>query len=125
MRGCRRVSEAKTFDGLLKFFTENLIIVPDDVFGRGVKIKRLAELLNRPFRKGLVSYIPMQDSPSVVRDSDKDINGFKENGSYHQEINGNRMFGVVLQKRPPSLTFISIGFRLAQIFEYCPLQKTI
>ena len=105
------------FDGLLEVLTENLVIISNDIFCRGVKVKRLAKLLNRPLRTWAAGYVPMQNFTPVVREGDKDIDRLKENLPHHQKVDGDRLFGVVFQKRQPSLAFVGVGLGLASVFE--------
>lgn len=102
VRGSYR-RDATGFNFLLEVETIDLIIISYQVFGCSVVRKRLNDLLSGPSGSGRIGDIEMNNPASFMRHHNQDIEQLKIDRRHDEEVDGCKVFHMVVQECAPSL----------------------
>ena len=68
----------------------------------------VSQLLSGPLGSGMSSQVDENDSSSVMREEDQDVEQLESDGWDNKEVHRNDLCGVVLQERLPALPGCSL-----------------
>src|SRR5215831_6067287 len=80
-------------------------IVDDEAIGM-IARQCFPELLQRPFRCGMVSDIVVENLPRFDLHDDEDVEGTECGGDHHEEVAGHHDLGMVADKGQPALFWV-------------------
>jgi hypothetical protein len=103
---CPRVSPSQVRDHLEP---ELLIAIKDQVFLRGFKWKRLAQLLDDPTARRMLRDVNVQDAPTIMTDDEEAVEHAERNRWRGEEIHGRNRFPMVSKERQPALGPVRIS----------------
>ncbi len=82
---------------------KDLIAVSQHVTRGLVKGKCLPQLLSRPLRRRLAGHIEVQNTTPVMGQHQKHIKDLEADSWHREEVDGDKLLGMILQKSAPSL----------------------
>jgi len=88
---------------------ELLITIKDQVFLRGFKGKRLAQLLDDPTARRMLRDANVQDAPTIMTDDEEAVEHAERNRWRGEEIHGRNRFPMVSKERQPALGPVRIS----------------
>ena len=68
-----------------------------------IQRQTVPELLDRPFRRGLVGEIPVHDAPCADVEEDEDVQPLEGGRHHDEEVAGEYAVGVIVEERRPCL----------------------
>src|SRR5215467_1206322 len=88
---------------LVHLLSEDTVPIVDDEAVGMIARQRFPELLQRPFRRGMVSDVVVENLPRFDLHDDEDVEGTECGGDHHEEVAGHHDLGMVADKGQPAL----------------------
>ncbi len=88
-----------------------LIAIKDQVFVRGLKWKRLSQLLDDPTARRMLRDVKVQDAPAIMTDDKEAVEHAECNRWHSEEIHGRNRFSMVSKEDQPALGPVRISRR--------------
>ena len=88
---------------LVDVLAEDAVPIVDDEAVRMTAWQRFPQLLERPFRRGMGSYVLVQNLAGSDFYDDEDIEGTECSGDHHEEVAGHNDLGMVADEGQPTL----------------------
>jgi len=85
------------------FLIETRPAIKYQLFGRGLKRERLAQLLNRPGARRMFGHIVVENAPPVMRDDKEAVEHSEDQGGHGEEVYDSDGLTIVAQKCRPLL----------------------
>ena len=89
--------------GLVHGRREDAIAIMDEKAIRAIQRQTVPELLNRPFRRGVVGEIPVHDPAGADVEENEDVQPLKGGRHHDEEVAGEYGAGMIAQERGPRL----------------------
>src|ERR1700730_13421009 len=83
---------------------EDSIAVAQQVARELVKGKGLPQLLSRPLRCRVAGHVEVQNATPVMGQNQKHVKNLKTDSGHSEEVDGDQLFGMVLQECAPGLS---------------------
>ena len=90
---------------------ELLIAIKDQVFVRGFKGKRLAQLLDDPTARRMLRDVDVQDASPIMTDDKKAVEHAEGNRWHREEIHGRNRFPMVAKEGQPAFGLVRTSRR--------------
>ena len=97
------IDDTHMTDTASEFVTVDAVTVTEKKSRGGVTGKRFQELLYGPFRAGRISHVEMDDPSPLVSQNDEDKEDPERRRGHREEVNGDQVPNMVIEKRPPAL----------------------
>ena len=102
--GCREnFLDGEALNTTAEVVAVDTVTVAHHVLGRRVLGKRLNDLLGSPVRAGVTGDVPMQDTPAVVGEDEKDVEDAKSRGRHGEEVDRGERTDMVVEEGAPGL----------------------
>jgi len=75
-----------------------VIAIKDQVFERGLKGKRLTQLLGDPSARRMLRNVNLQDAPPIMTDDEEAVEHAERNRWHREEIHGGNRFPMVVKE---------------------------
>jgi len=93
--------DTHVLDPMPKPIAIDFIAVTKQELWRGVPRKGFHDLLCRPCRAWVFSNAEMDDTAALDRQKEQHVKNLESDRGYHEKIDGDDVFRVILQKRAP------------------------
>jgi hypothetical protein len=90
-------------EGLVHGWREDAIAIMDEETIGAVHWQTVSELLDRPFRSGVVGEIPVHDSACADVEEGEDVQPLKGGRHHDDEVAGEDATGMIVEERRPRL----------------------
>src|SRR5216684_2136490 len=88
-----------------------LIAIKDQVFVRGLKWKRFAQLLDDPSARRMLRDVNLQDAPPLMTHDEEAVEHAERNRWHSEEIHGRNCFPMVSKEGQPALALLRVSRR--------------
>ena len=99
----RQHLERHQLKGLVHGRREDAIAIMDEKTIPAIQRQTVPELLDRPFRRGVIGEIPLHDPAGADVEEDEDVQPLKGGRHHDEEVAGEDGAGMIAQERGPRL----------------------
>src|SRR5215472_4724297 len=101
--GRRQNSHPQVRQTLVDLLSEEAVAIVDQEAVEMIARQRFPELLQRPFRRGMGSYVVVDNHAGSDLYDDEDVEGAEGGGDHHEEVAGHDDFGMITDDGQPAL----------------------